>query len=244
MRVTARKADEVAQDLLERIVSGELRQGSLLPRETDLADRYGVARNVVREANKLLEVHRLVHPVKPRGTEVLDPLQSMTPEVLRAMLAGREGRIDRAMLREFLEIRAVLDSTMARLAAERRTEEDLAELERCLRRLEEPARSDDPLGYHGVIDDLALAIAGATHNRIFVMLVHWHRQIARDLDSLLRPVRAAAWESRGYHLLVDTIRRGDAELAEQLVGRFHEWSNQRLLEEAAIPIGEPDPCSD
>jgi len=69
-----RKADRVAHDLLRRIVSGELPVGSLLPREDELAARYQVNRSVIREAVKLLEVHRLVRPVRRRGTEVLSPL--------------------------------------------------------------------------------------------------------------------------------------------------------------------------
>lgn len=241
---TPRKADEVARDLLERIVSGELAVGSLLPRESDLAYRYGVGRNVVREANKLLEVHRLVHPVRRRGTEVLDPLASMTPEVIHAMLVSGN-QIDRQMLGEFLEIRAVLDATMAGLAAERRTHLDLETLDACLQRLNEAAASSEVHDYYDVVNDFGLAIARAAKNRIFVMLVHWHRQIAHDLEALFRPVRAAAWETRGYHLLVDTIRRGDAELAAQLVRRFHEWSNQRLLEEAeAHATPREGTCSD
>ena len=69
-----RKADQVASDLISRIVTGELPVGSILPREEDLADEYRVNRSVVREAGKLLQVHRLVEPRRRRGTEVLDPM--------------------------------------------------------------------------------------------------------------------------------------------------------------------------
>lgn len=85
-RPADRKADRVAQDLLRRIVAGEVEVGSLLPKEAELAEAHGVNRSVIREAIKLLEVHRLVRPIRRRGTEVLDPMASMSPEVLRAML--------------------------------------------------------------------------------------------------------------------------------------------------------------
>ena len=83
-----RKADLVARDLMRRIVSGEVSVGSLLPKEEELAAGYRVNRSGVREAVKLLEVHRLVRPVRRRGTEVLSPLSSLSPEVLRALLAS------------------------------------------------------------------------------------------------------------------------------------------------------------
>ena len=56
----ARKADSVARDLLRRITKGELQLGAVLPKEAELATDYGVNRGVIREAIKLLEVHRRV----------------------------------------------------------------------------------------------------------------------------------------------------------------------------------------
>src|SRR5687767_14173441 len=103
-----RKADVVARDLLGRIVSGKLAVGSVMPTEAELSLEYHVNRSVVREAIKQLEVHGLVRPVKRRGTLVLDPLRSPSPDVLRAMLSPRPGVVDRAALAELLEIRAQL----------------------------------------------------------------------------------------------------------------------------------------
>ena len=124
-----RKADTVADSLLRRIVSGELAPGTLLPREDEIARQHGVQRGVVREAMKLLEVHRLVRPIKRRGTEVLDPLASTSPEVLRAMLVPEPGRVDASVLSSVAEIRALLDGEIGALAAARRTDEDLAALD-------------------------------------------------------------------------------------------------------------------
>ena len=237
MRRAQRKADGVASDLLQQIVSGRIAVGSLLPREADLAESYGVNRSVVREANKLLEVHRLVRPIKRRGTEVLDPLMSVTPAVLRAMLVDDEGRIDRQMLSEFLEIRAQLDAQMTALAAERRTPDDLEEIESCVLRIEAASGADE---LHVATNALGLALAHAAHNRLFVMLSHWHRQITEDLAPFLEPVRDAAAAQRGYQLLLDAIRRRDASLAGSLVREFHAWANEQMLAAAE----KEEPCLD
>src|SRR5690606_91188 len=200
-----RKADEVAGDLLARIVRGELAVGSILPREADLAADYGVNRSVVREANKLLEVHRLVRPVRRRGTEVLDPLHSVTPAVLTAMLVDRRGRIDPEMLAEFLEVRALLDQEMTALAAERRTPDDLTELARIVCALE----AAEP-GSHEAFElssDFGTAIACASHNRIYVMLAHWHRQIAAAIEPLIARVRSRALGAGGPRLVYAAIEQ-------------------------------------
>jgi DNA-binding FadR family transcriptional regulator len=222
-----RKADEVAGDLLRRIVSGEIAVGSVLPRETDLAQAYAVNRSVVREANKLLEVHQLVRPTRRKGTEVLDPLCSVTPAVLRAMLRDAEGRIDRAMLSEFLEIRTTLDIEMTRLAAARRSHADLVELDRAAARIE--ALAPGSQASSRAISELTAALARATKNRIYVMLAHWHAQVAEDLEPLLARTRAPVARQQGYRVLVAAIRKRDAQLAADLVAEYHRWANQELL---------------
>jgi GntR family transcriptional regulator, transcriptional repressor for pyruvate dehydrogenase complex len=222
-----RKADDVAADLLSRIVAGRIAVGSVLPRESDLATEYGVGRSVVREANKLLEVHRLVRPTRRLGTVVLDPLRSVTPQVLRAMLFPEPGKIDRAMLAELLEIRAVLDAEMARLAATRRTRAELAELERLVDCIAgtEPGTPESTLA----IEDFGLALARASHNRLFEMLSHWHRQIAPDLGPALATLRALNAARGGHRILLAAIRARDADTAHELVTAYHTWATEQVL---------------
>lgn len=235
---TDRKADRVAQDLLRRIVSGALEVGSVLPKEAELAETYGVNRSVIREAIKLLEVHRLVRPVRRRGTEVLDPMASMSPEVLRAMLAPSPGRVDRDVLADFLEVRAALDIQMSMLAAERRTDSDLARIDAALERVR-GALHDRPR-YDRLSASLSREIARAAHNRIFEMMVWWHQTVATDLADIFRVVRPANEPHlQGLTLLVDLIRRREVEQVRALVTAFHEWATPRMLAAAALSTSEP-----
>jgi DNA-binding FadR family transcriptional regulator len=235
-----RKADVVAHDVLTRVVSGEIPVGSLLPREAELASRYEVNRSVVREAVKLLEVHRIVLPTRRRGTEVLDPMRSLSPEVLRAMLRGRDGKIDRKVLAGLLEIRASLDVQMTAAATERRTEADLERLEALARGLSEAAGDDD--AFEKVRRELPILIARATQNPIFEMLAHWNDLVVRDLDDLFRWVRPArASYVQGIALLVELLRRGDPEPVRSLVAAFHAWASPRLLAAATLASGDPLP---
>jgi len=96
-RRRGRKADRVADAILDRVVSGSLPAGSILPKEDLLAEEFGVNRGVVREAIKLLEVHELVRPVRRLGTLVLDPHLSTSPAVLSAMLEPKPGTIDKQL---------------------------------------------------------------------------------------------------------------------------------------------------
>lgn len=234
----ARKADVVAEDLLRAIVSGSLEVGSLLPREAELAEKYEVNRSVVREAIKLLEVHRLVSPVRRRGTEVLDPMASLSPEVLKVMLAPRAGRIDRGVLADFLEVRTTLDIEMSVRVAERRTDEDLANFDGLLAALRS-ALHDRPR-YSAITDELTRAFARATHNRIFEMLVWWNQDVASEMAEVFATVRPANEPHlTGVTLMVDLIRQREAEQVRALVTAYHAWANPRLLAAAALSTGEP-----
>jgi DNA-binding FadR family transcriptional regulator len=231
MAVTRRKADQVADDLLHRIVSGELDVGSILPREDELAARYGVNRGVIREAIKLLEVHRLVRPQRRRGTEVLDPLASLSPEVLKAMLMPSPGRVEPTMLAELLELRASLDEDLTALAAERRTEDDLRELEIRLQELREAL--DDAPRYAAAMQRLGLTMARATQNRIYLMFVHWHGRVMADAGEVMLEARAPSEAHlQGLELLVELVRARDVEGARALVRTFHAYATPMLLERA------------
>jgi DNA-binding FadR family transcriptional regulator len=232
-----RKADRVSRDLLARIVSGELPVGSLLPKEDELAERYQVNRSVVREAIKLLEVHRLVRPVRRRGTEVLSPLASMSPEVLRAMLNPRPHVVDRQVLAGLLEIRAGLDVQMVGLAAERRSRPDLAAMDAALAALATALEHRaGAAAYFAAADQLSLAMARATKNPLFEMLSAWNRMVVTDLDELFVLVRAPGEAHlAALSMLVDRIRERDADGARKLVRTFHDWATPRLLAAAAPP---------
>ncbi len=212
--------------------------GSLLPKEAELAAEHGVNRSVVREAIKLLEVHRLVRPIKRRGTEVLDPTASVSPEVLHAMLAPRPGRIDRDRLRDYLEIRATLDVQMSVLAAERRTDADLAALDRQVDVLATMIGQRER--YHAESDHFARLVAHATQNRIFEMLVWWNQQIAAELRDVLNAVRPANEPHLlGVRTLVRLIRERDGASVRTLVSAYHDWATPRTLAAAALSTGQP-----
>jgi len=226
--IAQRKADVIANDLLDQIVTGGLGVGSLLPKEPELAAAYGVNKSVVREAVKQLEVHRLVAPVRRRGTVVLDPLESLTPEVLRAMLVPGGKRVDAEVLRSILEVRAQIDEQMNAIAAERRNDADLAALAAATDVMESSLGSASR--FAAAAEAFGLTIARATHNPIFVMMVNWQRHIFRDLEPLLGLARVPSdAHVQGARALVLALRARDVETARALTRAFHQYAVPVLL---------------
>ena len=123
----ARYASMVVEELGERIISGALTEGDVLPTEPALCDEFGLSRTVVREGLKLLEERGLVRVEQGRGTTV-QPRSSwdlLDPGVLRIAL-GHDA--DMTLLDDLITVRRVLEREMARTAAARLTPTDLADL--------------------------------------------------------------------------------------------------------------------
>jgi len=233
-----RKADWVAADLMRRIVGGEAAAGTVLPREADLAVEFGVNRSVIREAVKQLEVHLLVKPTKRRGTEVLDPLRSPSADVLWAMLEPKPGVIERDALADLLEVRAVLDIEMSAVAAIRRDDGDLLAMDALVQQL--GAAMGQSGRYAELMGELNLAMARATKNRIYVMLVHWHHRMRGDYDPLQQLVRLAnEAHLSGVSFLVELVRQGEADQVRTFVAGVHDWLTPRVLAAADLSNGVP-----
>jgi len=82
---------QIADDLRDKIESGEIAQGDQLPTEIELMSQYRASRNTVREAIKLLTARRLVEPRAGKGTYVVDEI---TPFVSTLTGDPRSGGTD------------------------------------------------------------------------------------------------------------------------------------------------------
>ncbi len=106
-----------------QIESGAWKVGERIPKEAELADMLQVGRNTVREAIRVLSHAHVLEVRQGDGTYVrtnIDPAETMR-------------RISRSSLRDHFELRAILETEAARLAAARRTDDDLHQLGRPLK---------------------------------------------------------------------------------------------------------------
>jgi DNA-binding FadR family transcriptional regulator len=115
--------DHVFSRLREAILSGHYRPGQRLPPQRALAAEFEVNMASVREALKRLEQLRLVEVRHGDATRVLDWRRSGG---LEALVLG--GAVEESVVRDLFEARRLLLVEAARLAAERRSEEQAVSL--------------------------------------------------------------------------------------------------------------------
>ena len=131
----ARLHREVLSVLCAEIVNGTLAPGSWLPREVDLADRFGISRGVARECIRALEERDLVVVRHGRGAMVrpVADWNVLDPEVVTALIDSPYRAL---VLGEVLECRRVLEVAAAELAAERASSAQLDQLRTAYRQME------------------------------------------------------------------------------------------------------------
>jgi DNA-binding GntR family transcriptional regulator len=189
------------------VLSGELAPGARLG-QIELAERFGISRTPVREALRRLAGEGLVDPLSNRGFRVAD--------------FGLEGVLRR------LEVRALLEPGIARLAAERRGRGDIERMEASIAR-EERARSG--VEAHDASRDFHVALARATGNEELVRVLEslWLVEVGRRL--LSQRYAVSNWqaedvaEHREILAAVAEGRPGEAErlMAEHVRRAVHHW---------------------
>ena len=116
-------------DLLgEAIISGRYGEGAIIPPEPILGEELGVSRTVVREAIKALAAKGLIVTGPKVGSRVLpqDVWNWFDPDVIAWQASAG---LTPEFLRDLQDLRRVVEPAAVRLAAERASEADIAELE-------------------------------------------------------------------------------------------------------------------
>lgn len=117
---------QVAGQLRELVLRGELVPGERLPNETELSATFGVSRSTVREALRVLSSQSLVTTSRGvgGGSFVTHPEIDHISDFLETSLGLLSGS-EAVTVAQLLEARELLEVPAARLAAERRSAEDV-----------------------------------------------------------------------------------------------------------------------
>ncbi len=189
-----RLSDQIFRQLFTLIAAGKLEPGSALPSVAALSKRYGVSTHSAREAIAGLVARGLVQVAHGRGCFV-SPRGNwrLVDSDLLAVLGSEQ------TLPNLFEVRQTFEVGMASLAALRRTNDDLAELDRLLAQSRE-----DPSVENQVECDSRFhrSLARATHNPLFLPL----------LEAIMDPLHHYFVLSQRLPDTAERTRRGHASI--------------------------------
>ena len=204
-------ADLAYERIRGLVLSGELAPGTRLG-QVELAERFGISRTPVREALRRLAGEGLVDFHSNRGFRVAD--------------LGLD-----AVLRR-LEVRAILEPGIARLAAQRRTGRNVELLNGCIAR---EGRARSGIAAHDASREFHVTLAHASGNEELVRVLEslWLVEVGRRL--LSRRSAVSDWQSEDaeeHRAIADAVAEGRAEDAEALMakhvrGALRHWEPER-----------------
>ena len=179
--VKSRLYEQVLERLREYVAEAGLHAGDKLPAERDLATRLGVSRASVKQAIVVLEVQGLVEARHGGGTYLVRDTLDVEPV---EQLVERRKRLP-----EVLEAREAMETKLAELAAERRTDAELEDIRQAL----DFMRDEIADGGYGVEGDRRFhaAVTAAAHSSL---LADFMKAIAGQItesrtESLRQPGR-------------------------------------------------------
>ncbi len=220
---------QIARELGRRIVAGTYGVGELLEDEAALTDRYQVSRSVIRDAVKILVGKGLLEVRRGIGTRVRPRVSwGLLDDDVLAWHQSAPPSAD--FLRQLMDIRLLIEPRAARWAAERGTNEDLANIEAAQLRMEQEK---------GSIEDFVLA--DALYHRSILRATN--NELLRSMEgvifsALLNSIRLTNNDPREnetsipfHRAVTDAITTRNAESAEALMGRLLGDTRHRLREE-------------
>jgi GntR family transcriptional repressor for pyruvate dehydrogenase complex len=219
-----RLADRAYTAIVRIIIDDGLAIGDRLPAEAQLAATFGMSRTIVREALARLASDGIVQARRGAGSYVTRrPSERLGTHMSMDGLATTLGTY---------EVRFVLEAEAARLAAQRRSNRQLEDIERALEALRTALLSNAPA--HDEDWLLHRAIAEATANAAFLPVFdHLGEDVMRILRagvdiSRSRPPEVIKAMMDEHDAIVDAIRTQDADGAA-LAMRWHLSQGRKRL---------------
>jgi GntR family transcriptional repressor for pyruvate dehydrogenase complex len=211
-----RAADQILDDLRDRILQGELPHGSRFPPERDLAEQYGVSSGTVREAVRALAATGLVRVRHGSGSVV-----TVRTETLIAVSLASAIQLEGAPPTDLMDILGTLNAHAAGLVARTASEEEIADTD-------DPGRaSDELLRFLRLLSALSgNAILAAMCAVLAEIQVELAIELSRRGLLEFRDVAGALYLDR--IAVVEALEARDADRAVRVTRAYHDHAMELI----------------
>ena len=210
---TGKISERIARQIKDTILSGAMKSGDRLPPERELVEHFQASRISIQEALKSLETSGLL-AIKPgSGVFVAEVNSKPISESLSSIL-----RIQKTSINELTEARIILEPSVARLATERMTPEELLKLEQNVEETLMVLKSDSPareqnIRFHSLI-------AEATNNPV----------ITSTMNPIFDVLKEMNLEIKGNFPMRMELSRDALEYHKKILKAFREKNSHKIYD--------------
>ncbi len=225
-------SDEIVERLVAYILGEGLRPGAKLPSERKLMEQLQVGRSSLREAVKTLKALGIIDVEVGEGMFVgRGEISALTKPLRWGLLVSESG------IQEVMEARRLVEVELAGLAAERASEEEIADISAKLEAMR--SHLSDPEDYARSDLEFHLAIARAGHNGVLFRVLDTIRHILNIWIVQVVVGYEKKPSSLGEHIpILEAIRARDKDRARQSMLAHMNASVRRVSALAATYRGE------
>lgn len=207
-------SETVAQQLMEAF--RDLPPGTKVPSERELTKDLGVGRSTVREALNGLAVLGVLTIRHGQGAFIAEELPvEAQAEAAHSVL---EAALERGETAEFIEARLLVEVQVTRLAAERRTDEDLQRIEAALTLQERHLSAKDLGATLGVATSFNVLLAEAAHNEVLAAMIQTFVELMKERGPRLYALEGfGEWDLAEHRGIYTAVRDQDGDRAAELM---------------------------
>ncbi len=215
---------QIAQQLADSVIRGEVKVGERFPSERDLVQKYNVSRSTIREAMIALEVNQLVEIRLGSGIYALEPQANKMAFDSASELPGPF---------EILESRLILEAQAAKIAAERISNQELHELKQLISAMEQAADDNNVEQAEQLDKTFHLTIMRATRNNALMAMYEWlwrareTSRINKQFHHKLRKQNSEAVSSE-HKAILTALMQKDGEAARIMTETHLKAVEKRL----------------
>ena len=215
--------DDTANKIRQMVFSGQLEPGELLPSRKELAEQFGVGISTIHEAIKSLAAVGLVDSRPGTGTWIRqDALESV---IHPSIITNRFGQID---VEAIYEARLMLELTLAELAAQRATPEEVEAMWAALETGRAAMANDQE--FMRADWDFHMSVAKAARNVLIESFYHLSRELLREFIQKAISLPGVREEASQLHVQqVKAIEQHDVERARQVALEHMLYVKERML---------------
>ena len=214
--------NRVIRRVQEMIRQGDVLPGQYLPSQQELAAQLGVGLSTIREAVKALSLIGMLEAYPGRGTLVLPDAQRIL-----ASDTAMKANLGVVPLEQILEARLVIEVALTRMAAERATEGDLADIQATFDEME--ATLDDDTAFPAADLRFHLALARACRNEVIAQTYYLIHSLLEQAIQAADALPGGKNRALTNHVaILDGIKARDPQAAGEAAARQIEEVSEYL----------------
>jgi GntR family transcriptional repressor for pyruvate dehydrogenase complex len=216
-------SDDIVDQIMSLIASGDLKPGQRLPSERELCKSFGAGRSSLREALRCLCIVGVLTARVGEGTSVALDGGKFLGKIVEWRIITEQHDIE-----DLMQVRIALEGVTAAGAAKRCSEEDLEKLQVLLKKMDDAVK--DEKRFAALDLEFHVTIAAASENFLIFDLVSMIRgQLAKALSRVLLLPNARPLSFKEHIVIVKAIEKRDPVAAskamlvhlEAALGRYH-----------------------